>query len=204
MTARDFVYLAFRLFGVFLLINTLSSVPAFYASFVAFMSYDTASPSIGMILITHLGLLIPIAIGLGLWFRADWFIERLFNDPPLEEYDSADEPASEPDMAVSEESADPPLGVESIQAAAFSVIGLWILTSAVPDFITTLWHGFEKSPDDALQLFKEMFSVMRPPDFVAVIVRLAIGLWLFLGSAGIAGLLRKLRTRNRITIGEME
>jgi hypothetical protein len=78
----------------------------------------------------------------------------------------------------------------SIEVVAFTVMGLWVLASAIPD--TFYWAVF------AYRI--KAMGVGSPgltPDhigyMVATAVELAIGLWLLFGSKGLIGIIRRAR-----------
>ena len=77
-----------------------------------------------------------------------------------------------------------------LQEVAFSVLGLWVLATAVSD--ATYWGTY--------LIFVSQMEVqmpMLPPDqkasFVATIAELLLGLWLLLGGRGIIGAIARFR-----------
>ena len=82
------------------------------------------------------------------------------------------------------------LNASEIEAVAFSVMGLWVLTFAIPDVFYWVTFAF---------LLKniEVGNLHLTPDNVAsivtTVVELVIGFWLLLGSRGILGIVRRFR-----------
>lgn len=83
-----------------------------------------------------------------------------------------------------------PLDAGSIGVVAFSVMGLWVLATAVPDIV--YWFIFiyrTKSVD----IGDPTLSPANIAGLVSTIVELVIGFWLLFGSKGILGLIRLAR-----------
>lgn len=83
-----------------------------------------------------------------------------------------------------------PLNADSIGIVAFSVMGLWVLATAVPDIV--YWITFIYRIKSI-----EIGNPTLPPEkiagLVSTIVELAIGFWLLFGSRGILGLIKLAR-----------
>ena len=86
----------------------------------------------------------------------------------------------------------PPKTLEGgeIELVAFSILGLWVLTGAIPDIFH--WGTFVYMVKNS-----EAARVELSPDnignIVATVVELVIGFWLLFSSKGIIGILRRLR-----------
>jgi len=78
---------------------------------------------------------------------------------------------------------------QDIQVLAFSIIGVWLLSIAIPTFIqailqiTVLYSGSQRS-----------FPVYFISQIVASVLKLALGIYLFSGSKGLAKLWQKLQS----------
>jgi len=78
---------------------------------------------------------------------------------------------------------------QDIQVLAFSIIGVWLLSSAIPNFIqailqiTVLYSGSQQS-----------VPVYFISQIVASVLKLALGIYLFSGSKGLAKLWQKLQS----------
>ncbi len=86
------------------------------------------------------------------------------------------------------------LSATEIQAVAFSILGLWVLTTAVPDifyWITYVYVMKNGGVDNSA------FSPNLSGRIGATVVELVIGIWLLFGARGLTGLLRLARTAGR-------
>ena len=78
---------------------------------------------------------------------------------------------------------------QDIQVLAFSIIGVWLLSSAIPTFfqtivrITVLYSSSQQS-----------IPVYFTSQIVAAVLKLALGIYLFSGSKGLAKLWQKLQS----------
>lgn len=99
-------------------------------------------------------------------------------------------PDKEPDK--DPPSGDPQIRVEDIQAAAFSLVGLFILVDAAPKLIQILLNIilFSKLQHAIPSEWVNITTITRIAELV---IQLVLGFWLFFGSRGIVGLLRRLR-----------
>jgi hypothetical protein len=84
--------------------------------------------------------------------------------------------------SIDQESKPSSLSSHEIQSLAFSIIGVFVLVNAIPDFIQiiiTVTSGI---------------NVSYLSHIVAVLIKLALGIYLFLGSKGLSGLWHKLQS----------
>ncbi len=78
---------------------------------------------------------------------------------------------------------------QDIQVLAFSIIGVWLISSAIPTFIqaivriTVMYSTSQRS-----------VSVYFIPQIVATVLKLALGIYLFSGSRGLAKLWQKFQS----------
>jgi hypothetical protein len=78
---------------------------------------------------------------------------------------------------------------QDIQVLAFSIIGVWLISSAIPTFIqaivriTLLYSSSQQS-----------VSVYFIPQILAAVLKLALGIYLFSGSRGLAKLWQKFQS----------
>src|SRR4051794_3931292 len=83
-----------------------------------------------------------------------------------------------------------PLGVDQLQSAGFCLLGLWVLTEAVPRLVymaTMIYYSIRPNPMVALDPYT--YAGMSQ-----TIVELGIGLWLLFGARGLLGVIRWART----------
>jgi len=78
---------------------------------------------------------------------------------------------------------------QDIQVLAFSIIGVWLLSSAIPNFIQAIVRIIMYSTS------QRSVSVYLIPQIVAAVLKLALGIYLFSGSKGLAKLWQKLQSR---------
>jgi hypothetical protein len=162
---EQIVGLAIRLFAVFLFIYILR-----YAGSLLPYLDDSSSYKISGIFII-LTALFPILGAALLWFFPITIAKKLIPDIKYKE---------------------PTKTIKSgeIELVALSILGIWVLTSAIPDVVR--WATFVYIVKNS-----EMGSTKIPPDniayIIATIVELVIGFWLLFGSKGIIGVIRRMR-----------
>lgn len=83
-----------------------------------------------------------------------------------------------------------PLDAGSIGAVAFSVMGLWVLATAVPDIVYWITFIYRTKSAD---IGNPTLSPANIAGLVSTIVELVIGFWLLFGSRGILGLIKLAR-----------
>lgn len=166
MRKEQIVGIAVRLFAIFLALYTVR-----YASFL-FPRATLPPPNNVSFLFIFVLALFPILAALLLWFFPLTVAAKII-----------------PDIKAKEKVAS--LGAAEIEVVAFSVMGLWVLTGAIPgtlNWVTffAIWlanYGagtLELSPDNIANI-------------IDTIVELIIGFWLLLGSRGLLGIIRHLR-----------
>lgn len=83
-----------------------------------------------------------------------------------------------------------PLPVEQVQRAGFCLLGLWVLTEAIPDLIYyATAFAVSTSPSALMSFDKNTYA-----NVAHTIVEFLLGVWLLLGARGLVGLLRWART----------
>lgn len=165
MPKEQIVGIAVRLFAVFLALYTLR-----YAS--SMLPYAAAPPpnSISFWFIGTLALF-PILAAVLLWFFPLTVATRLI-----------------PDIKAKETSTS--LGAGDVEVVAFSVMGLWVLTTAIPDIFywVTFVYRVESAGVGSPELSPENIG-----NIVATVVEFVIGFWLLFGSKGLLGIIRSAR-----------
>ncbi len=82
---------------------------------------------------------------------------------------------------------------QDIQVLAFSIIGVWLLSSAIPTFIqvivriTVVYSASQQS----VPVFRNSYIISQ---IVVPVLKLALGIYLFSGSKGLAKLWQKLQS----------
>lgn len=87
---------------------------------------------------------------------------------------------------------EPPKSLDSteIEVIAFSILGLWVLASALSDAFhwVTYIYIIKNSVAPRVELSPENIG-----NIVATVVELAIGFWLLFGAKGVIGVIRRMR-----------
>lgn len=164
MTNKQCVALGVRLFCVWLAIYILRDVPALWM-----FSHDAmhdSSAATGIIIYVA----ILIAILVALWLFPLTITRNLL-----------------PHSA--QEQAATLAPIEQMQRVGFCLLGLWLLTQAIPGlaFEAVLFHEYA-APGTTLEL--------RPQDYATLAQRLAelaLAIWLLFGARGLLGAIRKAR-----------
>lgn len=218
MTARDWTALAFRLTGIFLLLVTLTQIPSFIVTAQNTEMWGSLNGMTFMSWVTMIsGMFLPAVIGLMLLRRTDWFVDRAFasvlktrdqqdqeRENSLERVDpkeSADQEAPLHTDVMTTTAAGTMVPADDewvtdfteirrddIQAIAFSLMGVWILSSALPEAASYLTEFFRDRPYDYASDFTAMFISREAYGLAFVVTRVALGLWLFLSSYSITRL----------------
>ena len=149
MSPHQIVGVAVRLFAVWLAATSVVSAPTVYAQLLEFEFASTSSWAIVSFMV-----LVGLGIAFFLW-RFPLTIAGKLLTP------SAKQP---------EETASPDLWL----ALGCAILGLWLITSHVPNLITVLTFGG----------FAEWSAAVWLPDLIGI----ALGLWLVLGAKGFRGL----------------
>ena len=169
MTKREVAVLACKILGVYFFIVSLSGF-AFTVSMV-FANFSRGTED-SMSNVRFVGLVGPIPVivlSILLWFLADRIAGRMVS-------------GTEGSTEVSK------LTAADIQAIAFSVVGMLVLTRFFPQLAQlivnlSILDRYDHAPMDA----------MTKGRIGGLIVQLAIGLWLLLGSRGLVGFLKTVR-----------
>jgi ABC-type sulfate transport system permease component len=79
---------------------------------------------------------------------------------------------------------------QDIQVLAFSIIGVWLLSSAVPGFIRLIVQGIvhHLTSQQSVSAFKNSIYISH---IVATVLKIALGIFLFSGGNGLAKLWQK-------------
>lgn len=165
MHKEQIVGLAVRLFAIFLGFYTLR-----YAS--SFLPYVSAPPPNNIsLLFAGAVVLPPILAAVLMWYFPLALANKLIPD-------------------IKTKDAPVPLDAGGIEVVAFSIMGLWVLTSAIPDIFhwATYVYQVRNKHFGYFELTPENVG-----NIVSTVVELVIGVWLLFGSRGILGLIRRAR-----------
>lgn len=170
MTGRQFVALGVRLFCIWLAIYILRYAPAFWLLGKQSLTTPDRAPFV-------VGTLVLVAIVVALWLFPLTVARKLL-------------PRSALDQSISLPAH------EQIEQAGFCLMGLWLLTQALPSVVFEVYVFYLYTrPGSMLGL--------RPQEYAALaraLVELALALWLLFGARGLRGALRWARTAGSGTV----
>lgn len=173
LTIKDLARLSCKVLAVYTLVLALQSLNHFALLPVSIRDNLPAGVTALMVMAAFIPSILLLTLAAILWFRAD----RLAGHMASGENTSGERPA---------------VKGEDVQVIAFSVVGVLVLASAVPElfqFVSSL--VLQRSLQ--FQPFSETVSVYTISRAIALAVRLVIGFWLLLGARGLAGLFKTLR-----------
>ena len=182
MSLRSLAVLACRILAIVALINAIQAgaflLPLFYEAFhptrggmESPIGYFPLEPWLALIYLSPLALLLIFA-GF-LWTRADGVAVKM----------------------IGERDETGPIAVDqNSHSLAFSVLGAYVLTVALPRLAQLLVHAWNVSSQDAT--FHRDWTGFAP-NLVYTIVEIALGLWLLFGARGLVTLLFALRNIGR-------
>jgi hypothetical protein len=186
MSIRDTTKLACQILGLYTLIQCIGSIPNGIGLFVQMQSIKhdaalTAALEPMSIMFGYSGYFIVLLfIGLFLLFRADPVARRLCRNTEMHEVQSH-------------------WTAEEIQAVAFSIIGLYILMTAIPDatrFTIQILSKFIAYKDISPSIRGEgIINDAAWGDIGWLASKTTVGLWLVLGARGLSRLATHLRNR---------
>ena len=165
MTKEQIVGLGVRLFAIFLALYTLRQAPGLMA-FAKMSPPDYATLWVVAVL-TIIFLLVAIL----LWCLPLTVARKLI--PKVERKKKAGA-----------------LSISEIQVMAYSVVGLWVLTTAISDAVHWTVFVYRVKSMDAGYV---QLSPQNIGDIVATVVELVIGFWLLFGAKGLIGIIRRAR-----------
>ena len=82
---------------------------------------------------------------------------------------------------------------QDIQVLAFSIIGVWLLSNAIPTFIQVIVRitVLHSTSQQSFSVFRNSYIISQ---IVAAVLKLALGIYLFSGSKGLAKLWQKFQS----------
>lgn len=164
MTKEQIVGLAVRLFAIFLFVYGIRSVPSIVRLSDFYVFPIQAWLFIGIYI------LIFISFSILLWFFPITVARKLL---PLEDKKVEEKPATASD----------------VELVAYSILGLWVLSRAVPDMFYWIVAISARPPEfHTFTISHKWYAAI-----VSTIIELVIGFWFLFGAKGLRGLIRKLR-----------
>jgi hypothetical protein len=166
MTSAQIVGLGVRLFAIWLVVSVLRHVPGVWRFNVPAATAGDSWTNVVIVAVT----IIILAIAAGLWFFPLAVANKLI--PRSCKTDHLHVP------------------LDQAESVGFSLLGLWVLTSSVPDAFYWVFMRYQASrPNSMLELRADDYSYM-----VTTAVEVVLGIWLLFGARGLRRLLRWART----------
>ncbi len=164
MTNAQVVALGVRLFCIWLAVYVLRYAPAFWAVNTSEMPGPKGASAV--IVVTAILVAVIIALWLFPLAVARALLPRATLDHPT------------------------PLPIDQLQSAGFCLLGLWLLTGAIPEMVYEAAMVFYSTrPNAAVELRPQNYAAMAQ-----TAVEFGLGLWLLFGAKGLLSLVRWART----------
>ncbi len=177
MTKREIASLAIKLMGVFILLKSIAYVPmAFWATLSTMPSEAEWLFRIFMVMMSVAAAGIPLVWSLLIIFLSDKVASWLIKD----------------DNSI--ENASTTISKGDVMVIAISCIGLYFIVAAAPMFIRVLMNIsiFHRHTESPFVGSSTVFNIGK--QLIAPAVQIALGVWLFVGSKGIAKFWKKIRS----------
>ncbi len=165
MTKREIAILSFKILSVYAFIQAIDKCSYVLYYIISQDQFDPAA-KVGLISISVPPMLSALC-GTILWFTAPLLATSVFKATGSEYTSTA--------------------SLADIQIVAFSVVGLFILATGFPDLVNVLTVNLTAS-------WIEGGWRATIHNIVVLVLKIALGLWLLLGSDGIVSFIRKRRT----------
>lgn len=178
MNIKFFAILAIRILAIYVIVQALKNLPMFVSSSQMIVQLrDPFAVQEGLNLPILIAGFVPFFvltfIALLLWLKADAFVSFIGKKIPRFDDGSDNEQLS-----------------ASIQITAFSVVGLVVIVNTIPQLFHVIpsWilTGDQYGMNDLAKTQTTMYTI-------GLVVQIGIGFYLFIGSKGLAGILRKVR-----------
>ena len=164
MTNAQVVALGVRLFCIWLALYLLRHAPALWS--LNTEQFPDSGAAAAVIIVT----IVLVAATIGLWSFPLAVARKLIPKATL------DQPT--------------PLPIDQLQSAGFCLLGLWVLTEAVPRLVSITFIVYHSTRPNAM-------VALEPHNYAAIaqtLVALVIGAWLLFGARGLLGVIRWART----------
>ena len=176
MQKKDIVIIAVRLLALYVIVMNIYAVP----SYLSMIGSDFAqNPMSRAVMISGIiGVVSGFIIGIALWFYS----------ASLSNLITKDLPESSPSKKE--------FTLARIQAVAVSLVGLIILSSAIPAFleliISYIFPGANPHYDRSLDITGKIKAEIPVLTVVMVAVKMGLGCWFLLGAKGIVTVIREI------------
>ena len=181
MQNKDIAIIAVRLLALYVMLLTVYALP----DYVGMMSLNFGDDALTRaVLKTHIiGAVIKFSIGIALWFFSAPLANLIAKDLP------------EPSRSKKE------FALAPIQMVAVSLVGLIILSSAIPDFveviISYIFPAANPNYVRSLDIAGNMKVEIPVTTLVTIALKLVLGFWFLLGAKGIVTVIREIWAKGK-------
>jgi len=167
MTKRDIATLSFKVLSIYALIRAIDKLSDIF--YINFQGYDNKTIILNLALIS-VPLILLVICSLLLWFFAPLLANSIFKS------------------IIPEDKSDASL--ENIQRIAFSIVGLYLIASGLPELVNmvTIFVTPLMTSVPVRGGLSPMINLS-----IVFILKIALGLWLLLGSRGLINFIRSTR-----------
>jgi hypothetical protein len=174
MQKKDIAIIAVRLLALYVILVTVYTLP----DYLGVIELNLGDDALGRaFLTTHIiGVVIKLIIGIAFWFYSTSLASLITKDLP------------ESSRSTKE------FTLENIQVVAVSVVGLIILSSAIPALVEVIISYIfpEANPSyvRSLDIMGKMKAEIPVTTLVTIALKLGLGFWFLLGAKGIVTVIR--------------
>lgn len=176
MQKRDTTIIAVRLLALYVIIIMAVNPLLSYFSMIGFVNTGTDPMSRAVVLSGIIAGVLYLTIGIGLWLYSTSLANLITRD------------LSETTQSTEE------FTLEGIQVVAVSIVGLIVLSSAIPALfkliVSSQFPGTNPKYVRTIDAMGKMKAEIPVVDLVKVIVEMGLGFWFLLGSNGIVNAIR--------------
>jgi len=172
MTSRELGNVAIKVLGIYILLLAIQYIPIIVVSLIELKNSPGADFNTPVFLASQV-LALSLYLGIGLWLfaRSEYLSTKLFKN-----------------SSVSVARFTPKM----LQTILFSTVGILILANSVTE-LAKIVHRAATIHQTVQNYFLELFWHQNLESIVTLAIKLPLGLYLFLGSEGIARMWRRLR-----------
>jgi hypothetical protein len=164
MTKREIAILSFKVLSLYAFIRVIDNLP-----YTLYSMYGNGAknPIIPNILITAIPPLLLVLCSALLWYMAPFLASSVYRSATFE---------NEPNGSLPD-----------IQAVAFTVVGLFLLASALPEIVSLIVIYYTMWAAD----IGGKHALIR--SIIVLLLKIGLGLWLLLGSHGLVKFIRSMQ-----------
>ena len=161
MTKREIAILSFKVLSVYAFIRVIDNLP--YVLYSIFGN-DAEKAIISNLLIKTIPTLLLLLCGVLLWYMAPFLASSVYKSAAFEN--------------------DPKASLTDVQTVAFTVVGLFLLASALPEIVSfiVIWYTMWTTDVVGRQALIQ--------NIIVLLLKIGLGLWLLLGSRGLVRFIR--------------